>query len=153
MKIFLVWSYQLIKYQDQSFTSPNIKESVLLTSSSDTWWCHKLSCSKLINHFFFFFLFQQKTKLSFFGNLLRTTEITWSIFSLLILKEYKEIIHSQTSYGSFKISAFYPSLLFSRIKFFLCYPNSLTPFFKKLNLISFTISIAWFILSIFLLTL
>ena len=93
-----------------------------------------------------------KLKLSFFVNLLRTTEITWPIFSLLILKEYKAIIHSQTSFGSFKISIFCSGLLFSRSKFLLCYPNSSTSFYKKLNLLNFTISISWSILSSFLLT-
>ena len=43
---------------------------------------------------------QQKTKtklnLSFLAKLLRTIEITEIYFSLLILQEYKAIIHSQT---------------------------------------------------------
>ena len=44
IKIFLIWYYQLTKYQDQNFTSPDIKESVFLKSSSDAWWYNKLSC-------------------------------------------------------------------------------------------------------------
>ena len=40
-----------------------------------------------------------------FANLPRTTEITWSLFSLLIVGEYKTIVHWKTSFGSFKVSS------------------------------------------------
>ena len=34
--------HQRTKYQDQNFSSPDIKELVFLKSKLDTWWCHKL---------------------------------------------------------------------------------------------------------------
>ena len=70
----------------------------------------------------------------FFANLRRTTEITWSIFSLLKFNKYNKIImHSETSFGSFKVSAKCSNLLFLLSKFLLCCPNSSTFFFNKLN--------------------
>ena len=99
---------------------------------------------------------QQKTKtklnLSFLAKLLRTIEITEIYFSLLILKEYEAIIHSQTLFWKFKISIFCSSFLFSRSEFLLCYQNSSFSFFKKLNLLSSTIPITWSILSSFIST-
>ena len=59
------------------------------------------------------------------------------------------IIHShtsQTSQISFKISTLCSSLLFSQSKVLLCYQISSTSFFKKLNILNFTISITWYIL-------
>ena len=52
-----------------------------------------------------------------FSNLLKTTEIIWSTFSLSILKEYKTIIHSQSLFGFLKISTLCSSLLFPQPKF------------------------------------
>ena len=102
---------------------------------------------------FIFKLNKQKTKtklkLSFIANIFRTTEITWSTLSLLILKEYQAIIHPQTSFGSFE---FLLSLLvscFHNSNVCFCHRNSSTYFFKKLNLLSFEISITCSILSSF----
>ena len=69
--------------------------------------------------------------ISFFANLHRTTETTWSICSLLILKEYKVIIHSKASFEFSKISPLFSGLLLSQTKCLLCYANSSISFFKN----------------------
>ena len=154
MKHFLIWYYQLTKYQDQNFTSPDVKGSVFLKFSFGTSWCHKFSCSMWINEklkairlclinntddfpLYYFKLVEFVAIINLalitwstpfnihLANLFRNRK-TWSIFSLLILKGYKAIIHSQTSFSFFKMSRF-PFLQFT---FVLSYPNSSNFFIK-----------------------
>ena len=95
----------------------------------------------------------QRLSISFFANLLIVTEIAWSIFSFLILNKHKQILHSETWFECFKFSILCSSILFWRSKCWLCYPNSSTSLFKKMNLFNVTISITWWILLSFLLNL
>ena len=44
--------YQLTWYQDQNFTSPDIKESAFLKPSSGIRWCHKVLSLLSINFFY-----------------------------------------------------------------------------------------------------
>ena len=93
----------------------------------------------------------RNSSISFFANLFRITEITWSIFVLL-----KAISYPQTSFG-LKIYTKCSNLLLSESKFLICCQNSSISFFNKiitLGLICYnlTISITCSILLSFLVT-
>ena len=153
---------------------------MFLKSSSGAWWCHNLSCALQFNKklktiwLFFvnnvedFSLYYFKSVLplinpalippdhnlsiSYFTYLLRTTEITWPIFSLLILKEYKAITHSQTTFGFFNICSSCSSPLFSQIEILLDCPNFWTSFSEKWTCYVLQYPLFWSILLSFLLT-